>query len=403
MNNVSNVSIELFFNEILYEFKVTKFLNLLNDKNAINAKYDDSFTFLKKDRIILRNEAENAIAFANVAMKIRLDFIKKSLNLNVENFVYLKLHKEYTQFDLTNRKFSKQRLKSVKIFEKIEKLVYKLNIFTIWKIHSIIFVIYLESDSEIDFYNKKTKESKSMKNAQKKIKNVYEIERILAKRFIKIERARHSKIQYRVKWLKWDDSHNQWINVTKMKNVQNLMNEFERNFITQNENEQWYHLFTFKFISSRFIITSLSSSVEITHNSNQTRRSLLFSISQSHMCLKHLFIIDYTIIYLTSTSITVSNIIRKKLITDQQHTEASSKFQENIVRISENQRESDQNYDKKSVQENIVRIRRITSENDDSIFIRWFKISHDEISFWFYFRHFIVKNTREIKKNRQIH
>jgi hypothetical protein len=131
VNNFTNAFIDLFFNEILYEFKVSEFLNLLNDTDAINAKDNDSLTSLKKERIILRNEAENAIVFANVAMKIRLDSIKKSFNLNVSDFVYLKLHKEYTQFDLTNRKFSKQRLRSVKILEKIEKLVYKLDISTI--------------------------------------------------------------------------------------------------------------------------------------------------------------------------------------------------------------------------------------------------------------------------------
>jgi hypothetical protein len=131
VNNFTNAFIDLSLNEILYEFKISELLNLLNDTNAINAKNNDSFTSLKKERIILRNEAENAIVFANVAMKIRLDFIKKSFNLNVSDFVYLKLHKEYTQLDLTNRKFSKQRLKSVKILEKIEKLVYKLDISTI--------------------------------------------------------------------------------------------------------------------------------------------------------------------------------------------------------------------------------------------------------------------------------
>jgi hypothetical protein len=130
MNNVSNASIELSSNEILYGFKVTKLLNLLNDTNAVNAKDDDPLTFLKEERTILRNEAENAIAFANAAMKIRLDSTRKQLNLNVENYVYLKLHKGYTQFDLTNRKFSKQRLGSVKILEKIEKLAYKLDIST---------------------------------------------------------------------------------------------------------------------------------------------------------------------------------------------------------------------------------------------------------------------------------
>jgi hypothetical protein len=243
MNNASNVSIELFSNEILYEFKVSEFLNLLNDTNAINAKDNDSFTSLKKEKIILRNEAENAIVFANVAMKIRLDFIKKSFNLNVKNFVYLKLHKEYTQLDLTNRKFNKQRLKSVKILEKIEKLVYKLNISTIWKIHSVIFVIHLESNSESDLYDRESKNSKSVENVQE-TKNIYEIKRILIKRLIKIERSRKRKIQYKVKWTDWDDQHNQWINVDDMNNAKELIKKFEikLNF------EQWMNSF---FINRR--------------------------------------------------------------------------------------------------------------------------------------------------------
>jgi hypothetical protein len=58
MNNASNVSIGLFSNEILYGFKVTKPLNLLNDTNAVNAKDDDSLTFLKEERIILRTSAQ---------------------------------------------------------------------------------------------------------------------------------------------------------------------------------------------------------------------------------------------------------------------------------------------------------------------------------------------------------
>jgi hypothetical protein len=120
MNNSSNTFTKLFFNEILYDFKVAKLLNLLNDSN--------SFTELKKKRKMLRTEVEQVIVFANASMKIRYDRKRKSLNLKFENLIYVKLHKDYIQSDLINKKFNKQRLESVKILEKIKKLVYKLKI-----------------------------------------------------------------------------------------------------------------------------------------------------------------------------------------------------------------------------------------------------------------------------------
>lgn len=124
LNNVSNAFIELSFNEVLYEFKIRKSLNLL-------ARSDDenSTTAIENERDVLRKKAEETIVFVNASMKIRHDSTKKSLNLNVEDFVYLKLHKEYIQSDLINRKFVKQCLESVKILEKIDKLAYKLKIF----------------------------------------------------------------------------------------------------------------------------------------------------------------------------------------------------------------------------------------------------------------------------------
>lgn len=120
MNNSSNTFTELSSNKILYHFKVTKSLDLLNDVN--------SSTELKEKDKILRTEIEQVITFANVSMKIKYDSTRKSLDLKVDDSIYVKLHKKYTQSDLTNRKFSKQRLDSIKILQKIEKFVYKLDI-----------------------------------------------------------------------------------------------------------------------------------------------------------------------------------------------------------------------------------------------------------------------------------
>jgi hypothetical protein len=219
MNNSSNTFTKLSFNEILYDFKVAKSLNLLNDCN--------SFTKLKEKRKMFRSEVEQAIIFANASMKIRHDRKKKSLNLKLDDLIYVKFHKDYTQSDLINRKFSKQRLRSVKILKKIEKLVYRLKISSIWKIHSIVFAIHLESAStEKDSYQRKKRESDSIEDATEQ-NDIYEIERILTKRSIKLERTRTLKIQYRIKWKEWDDQHNQWINAKDMINVKNIMNEFE--------------------------------------------------------------------------------------------------------------------------------------------------------------------------------
>jgi hypothetical protein len=124
LNNFFNAFIDLFLNELFYEFKVRESLNLLTHED------ENSATSLKKKRNILKKKIEKTIVFANAIMKIRYDSIKTSLNLKMKNVVYLRLHKEYTQSELFNKKFFKQRLKFVKILEKIKKLAYKLKILT---------------------------------------------------------------------------------------------------------------------------------------------------------------------------------------------------------------------------------------------------------------------------------
>jgi hypothetical protein len=126
LNNFTNAFTRLVSNEVLYEFKVAESLKLLT------RQYDEnSTTFIEKERELLRKKVKKAIIFANAQMKMRYDLTRKSLNLKIDDVVYLKLHKEYNQSDLINRKFSKQRLKLVKILEKVEKLTYKLNILAI--------------------------------------------------------------------------------------------------------------------------------------------------------------------------------------------------------------------------------------------------------------------------------
>jgi hypothetical protein len=200
----------------------------------------------------------------------------------VKDFVYLKLHKRYTQSNLINRKFNKQRLNFVKILEKINNLAYKLDIFNDWKIHSVIFINHLKSIShEDDFYQRKTTKSESMKDSRGFIKDIYKMKKILIKTSIKKKRSRKSKIQYKIKWLRWNDHHNQWINATDMKNVKNIMNEFERKLISRDENEQWSLSFTFSWQNNIDFISSNFTSLNQTHRSYSSFSRLILCSSYS--------------------------------------------------------------------------------------------------------------------------
>ena len=129
MNNSTNVSTKIFFNEILYDFKVLKIIDLLNnDLTKIRIDDENSAIIIEEKRFRLRKKIEKSISFAQTMTKLRYDSKHSSLKLKKRNKIFIRLHKKYTQSDLKNRKFSKQRVESIIIFEKIDRLIYKLNI-----------------------------------------------------------------------------------------------------------------------------------------------------------------------------------------------------------------------------------------------------------------------------------
>ena len=160
MNNSQNVTIELSPHEIFYEFKILETVDLLNNNQTRKRiENDNSFTTMKNEKNMFRKKIDDAISFAQTMQKIRYDDKHKKLILKKKNKMFLKLHKKYTQSDLKNRKFDKQRVDSISVLIKIEKFVYKLNISNIWKIHSIVSMTHLKSASEEeDFYEKKSVE-----------------------------------------------------------------------------------------------------------------------------------------------------------------------------------------------------------------------------------------------------
>lgn len=212
-NNSANATTSVSSNESLYDFKILKTTDLLNNDLAkARAMNDNPATSIKKERNILKKETKDAINYDQVMIKIRYDSRHKLIDLKINQKIFIRLHKGYNQSGLSNRKFSKQRIGPIAIIDKMGRLAYKLDIPFTWKIHSVISITYLKSALlEKNPYQREPTESSPIEIEKKEDNNVYEIEKIVVKRRIYIERGRRRRAhsEFRVKWLEWSDPHNE--------------------------------------------------------------------------------------------------------------------------------------------------------------------------------------------------
>ena len=127
-NNSLNAFTDLSSNEIIYGFRVRDIIS------ALNQMQDESITNKRKE---YQTEASDAIAFVNVKMKVYYDVRHKSLLLNSGDRAFFRFNKSY-KLSNHHRKFFQQRCEFFFIKRRIERLVYELELFFTWRIHSII-------------------------------------------------------------------------------------------------------------------------------------------------------------------------------------------------------------------------------------------------------------------------
>ena len=145
-NNVVHVTIEYSSNELIYEFKINDTLNMLTDL---------SFENYSQLRQIKRDDVETVMTFVNALSKTRYDEIHKAMKLKIDDKMYLRLHHDYTIFDLSNHKLTEQRMRSFSIIEKIDNLVFRLQLSFVMKIHFVVSIAQLESiTSNLDSYDR---------------------------------------------------------------------------------------------------------------------------------------------------------------------------------------------------------------------------------------------------------
>jgi hypothetical protein len=214
-NNTRLIAIEKISNELLYEITSNLSLNI-SFMNKILDSHD-----------MLRKKIENVIDWAQMINKIHYDRRHSSLFLKVNEWALLQLHHDYFISESKNmtKKIFAQYVDSFKVIQRIDRLIYRLNISFDWKIHSVFFVTQLKSvsDSAKNSFNRsRSTHSSSMINSQ----DQYEIKRLLNKRIIK--RKQKYFIEYLIRWLKYESKWDRWYNVKNLLNVKDLITDYEK-------------------------------------------------------------------------------------------------------------------------------------------------------------------------------
>ena len=180
------------------------------------------------ERMLHRNEAVQAIAFANTQAKMYYDKKHLPLLLKPGNKVYIKLHHGYSSPDHQG-KLSARRVGPFTVKKSVGRLAYELDIpREFGKIHPVISVTHLEpAPDEADPWNRQHPEPGpvEMEGDTEELKS-FDVERIVNKKVSKI--GKNLRTSYRVKWEGYPDTRNEWYPVSELENCKELIDEYEQ-------------------------------------------------------------------------------------------------------------------------------------------------------------------------------
>ena len=176
---MTQTTIDHVFNELCYEFKINNIINTLI--------VDLSTKTFNKFRQLKRENVEAIMTFVNAFSKTCYDNKHRVINIKKNDMIYLRLYQKYTISNFVNFKFSKQRVDFFEIFDKIDNLVFRLQLSFVMKIYSIIFITQLKSIIlDQNFYDKTTNKKSSFVEKKNfvivKKTSHYKIERLFDKR-----------------------------------------------------------------------------------------------------------------------------------------------------------------------------------------------------------------------------
>ena len=84
------------------------------------------------------------MTFVNIFNKTRYDNKYRVINIKKNDIIYLRLHQNYTILNFVNFKLLKQRVDFFEILNKIDNLVFRLQLSFVMKIYLIVFITQLK-------------------------------------------------------------------------------------------------------------------------------------------------------------------------------------------------------------------------------------------------------------------
>ena len=250
----NSVSTDSFSNEIVYDFTSVQAIDLTKSIDVSIFELT-----LKKRRLITRQNASDVIVFDQMNVKFHYDRKHESMFMKQEDVTLIKLHKDHNIFSTISKKYDQQFVEFFIIIEKIDRLTYRLNIFSNWFIHSIFNVAQLKKCSSFstDSFKRFRSDHFDFVFVNDDTINVkfFELSRIINKRMIK-----KRDIEYLVEWKNYESEHDVWRSLSKLENAMNFVKKYE-SFMNQS-------ILSDRLVSSVELTSSSSISSSLTSSSN---------------------------------------------------------------------------------------------------------------------------------------
>ena len=263
-NNALNTFIDQISNKLKFDFffrdLITLLINNVNQSIKLNLL-----------RIIYRKKTIDIMSFVNVQMKFRYDNKHKFVMFKIDNIIYLRLHKNYFLFSKFDKKLFNQYVESFLVKQRINRLIYELNLFFTLRVHLIISITQLKSiDISINSYSRSKSNYSKFVNIDQQNDNEensrYEIEKIVDKRFRIFEKI---KIwQYLMRWKNWESKNDHWKSKFVCDDCKNLIKKYElRHF--KFKTRKFFKKFFTKFLANiSNVSTTTSTIIVVTFTTN---------------------------------------------------------------------------------------------------------------------------------------
>lgn len=206
-------------NKLIYGFRPREILGLLDDHLQTNIP-----SACKAARI----DAQDAIAFATMQGKYHYNKKHLLMFMKAGDWVSIRLHRGYGLPGQKQPRTSQQLVGPFQITERVGHLAYQLGIPSSWRIHPVLSIAQLEPalPPRSDPYNRlRPADPPSVEVASGKDDH-FEIKRITQKRSTR--RGRGVSTEYLVRWKGYGTEHATWINVSKLQDATDVIDEFKR-------------------------------------------------------------------------------------------------------------------------------------------------------------------------------